>query len=347
MTRLGAFGRIGRGIGLAALGLAFAAVSADCGPPRDAAHSFEEKTCGSLSTARSPSPPPKPLTARITGHAERVDDDTVTITLAPLVNVSADAVVDWTASQVTVRGNASAATDVQCDLRLVSEADAPAAVDIVFVLDTTGSMFWAIDGVKKGIRAFLDLLQGFDVDAQVGGIEFGDEVRTSTPPGDIDQFRDWLSHMTAVGGGDGPENPLDAIQAASGFAYRPNALRYLVVITDTGMHERTDDTMCSDTTLAATQASFPESAFLAVVRPNVGAPIGVDPRELTRAVGGLYVAIGSSTTANFDISADTPTDDVLGGIAVLTCTGVADSDAVEVETTVDDEPVTTTLAIDG
>lgn len=342
MTKRGLFGRSG----LWAVGLGFAVGGAACGPPRDEEYSFEEKTCGTLSTKREPSPAPEPLQGRISGHAERLDADSVRITLAPLVDVEANAVVDWTANELTVRGNASATAEIACELSVVSEAEAPAAVDIVFVLDTTGSMFWAIDGVKSGIRAFLDTLEGFNIDARVGGIEFGDEIRTSTEPGDIDTFRAWLSHMTAVGGGDGPENPLDSLLVANAFSYRPDALRYLIVITDTGMHESTDDTQCSETTLAAVQADFHASTFLAVVHPNLGSPLGVHPQELTHALGGLFVSIGSTTLLDFDISTDTPTDDVLGGIAVLTCTNLADSDAVEIETMVDGGLVTTTLAID-
>jgi hypothetical protein len=321
--------------------------SAACGKPRDEAHDFEEKTCGTLSTAREPSPMPERSKAHLSGHAERIDDDTVKVTLAPLVDVEANAVLDWSENGVTVTGNASASGELTCDLELVSDTQAPAAVDIVFVLDTTGSMAWAIDGMKSGIRSFLSTLEGFNVDAQVGGIEFGDEIRTSTPLGDVDAFREWLSYMTAIGGGDTPENPLDSMLVANDFSYRPDALRYMIVITDTGMHESTDDTMCSDTTLAATQMAMSPNTFLAVVNPNLSEPLGVDPHELTRTLGGLFVALGASTLIDFDISTDTPTDDVLGGIAVLTCTGVADSDAVEVETDVGGEAVTAMLAIDG
>ena len=43
------------------------------------------------------------------------------------------------------------------------------------------------------------------------------------------------------------------------------------------------------------QASCPASTFLAVVHPNVSGPLGVDPHELTHALGGLFVSNGSST----------------------------------------------------
>lgn len=326
-----------------ALGVALA-LSTACGPPRDEEYEFEEKRCGTLNNARQPSPAPDDASARFRGHAGRLDDDTVAITLAPLVSLDAEGVLDWSASDVTVTGSATATLD--CQLELVAEASVPQAVDIVFVLDTTGSMLWAIDGVRDGIEAFLDTLEGFNIDAQVGGIEFGDEVRTSVPIGDLLSFREWLEHMTATGGGDTPESPLDAIRIANDFSYRNDALHYMIVITDTGMHESSDGTGCSETTLRATQSALDPSTFVAVVHTNASRPLGVDPRELSRALGGVYFAIGSTTTVDFDVSLDTETDDVLGGIAVLTCGGAGDSDAVDVTATVDGEPVTTTLAVD-
>ena len=337
--------RYGHAVLFSAIGAALSLGSAACGPPRDEAYAFEEKQCGSLSQPRSPSPAPERRTARISGHADRVDDDTITVTLAPLVDLEANAVIDWSESDVTVSGSASASASLACEVELVAGAAAPEAVDIVFVLDTTGSMLWAIDGVKAGIDAFLETLEDLNVNARVGGIEFGDEVRTSVPVGNIDDFRVWLDHMTATGGADTPENPLDAIQAANDFSYRSNALRYMVVVTDTGMHESTDGTDCSETTLHATQTVLDPSTFVSLVHPNISNPLGVHPSELTRALGGLFIAIGSSTTVDFDVSLDTPADDVLGSIAVLTCTGAGDSDAVDVTTTVADEPVTSTFEV--
>jgi hypothetical protein len=343
-TKPGATGRYVRSALLPLLGAVVVSLGTPgCGPPRDKEYEFEEKRCGTLNNARTPNPLPDARSATLRGLASRVDDDTVKVTLAPLVSVDGSAVVDWSDSGVSVSGNATGTLD--CGLELVVDAALPEAVDIVFVLDTTGSMSWAIDGVRTGIEAFLDTLEGFNINARVGGIEFGDEVRTSVPIGDLAAFREWLDHMTATGGGDTPENPLDAIEVANGFDFRDDALRYMIVITDTGMHESTDGTGCSDTTLRATQGALDPSTFVAVVHTNVSRPLGVDPRELTRALGGLFVAIGSTTS--FDVSLDTPTDDILGSIAVLTCSGAGASDEVDVSALVDAdaEPVTATLRV--
>jgi Mg-chelatase subunit ChlD len=343
LAYLGWLERYGAQLALGVLGVSLASGSAACGPPREQAYEFDEKTCGNLEKVRDPNPTPEARTARIRGHAERVGDDTVAITLAPLIRVEANAVVDWTASSVAVTGSATGS--LACDLTLVGDSQQPEAVDVVFVLDTTGSMFWAIDGVKRGIRAFLDTLEAFNIGARVGGIEFGDEIRTKVPLGELDAFREWLDHMTATGGGDTPESPLDAMQEANSFSYRVDALRYMIVITDTGAHESTDATDCSETTLSVTQSVIDERTFVAVVHPNLGSARGVHPQEITRALGGLFVALGASSLISFDIAADTPADDVLASIAVLSCSGVGSSDSVDVETTVDNEPVTTTLAV--
>jgi Mg-chelatase subunit ChlD len=336
-------GRCTGSVRLLVLATALSFGTSGCGPPRDKEYEFEEKRCGTLNQARNPSPQPEARSARLSGHAGRVDDDTVSVTLAPLVSLESNAVVDWSESGVTVTGNATGTLD--CELSLVVDAVAPEAVDIVFVLDTTGSMLWAIDGVRAGIEAFLGTLEDFNIDARVGGIDFGDEVRTSVPIGELADFSEWLDHMTATGGGDTPENPLDAIEVANGFDFRDDALRYMIVITDTGLHESTDGTGCSETTLRATQTALDPSTFVAVVHTNISNPLGVDPRELTRAFGGLFVAIGASTTVDFDISLDTPTDDVLGGIGVLTCAGAGASDEVDVDAMAEGEAVTSTLVV--
>jgi hypothetical protein len=341
MKRRGLWQRRGHAALFLAWGATVSLGSIACGAPREEGYTFEEKKCGTLAMARTANPAPDAAGPRLRGHARRIDDDTLLIMLAPLVSADGNAVVDWSESGVTVHGSASG--ELECEFGLVGTAQAPEAVDIVFVLDTTGSMSWAIDGVKAGIEAFLGTLERFNIDARFGGIEFGDEIRTSVPLGELEAFREWLEHMTAIGGADTPESPLDAIDVANGLLYRGDALRYMIVITDTGMHESTDDTDCSETTLRATQRALDPSTFVAVVHPNVGQPQGVHPRELTRAVGGLFVALGSSTLVDFDISADTPTDDVLGSIAVLSCGGAGASDAVDVIANVDGQPVTATF----
>ena len=66
-------------------------------------------------------------------------------------------------------------------LHILLEPDAPPTaesqqVDVMFVLDATASMQYAIDGTKSGIQTFADELQNENLDARVGLVAFRDRV---------------------------------------------------------------------------------------------------------------------------------------------------------------------------
>lgn len=298
---------------------------------RDPDASFEEKTCGSTDISRDPSPAVTEVTRVLSGSARRLDDGSIEVVIAPLLGgLSGQIEAELDPAEMTVEVSGEIVGEFE-----LSRVDAQhvAPVDIVFVLDTTASMAWAIDGVQKGIEAFLDGLELSGIDARVGGIEFGDEVRTHTPLGSAAQLRAWLDKMSAVGGGDGPENPLDAMEEAwSTFDFRPGALRYFIVVTDTGLHELSDGSECAETTLSRTTELMKGEILLTVVHAKLGSSLGVDPSWLTRALGGLYVQIDAlKAVLSFDISLDTPADDVLEATHVLRIPGdtvAADADQV-------------------
>ena len=64
----------------------------------------------------------------------------------------------------------TAETSLTCT---VSDPARPQA-DVVFVLDVTGSMGWAIDGVRRGIGRFADDLNRNKIDFRVGLVAFRD-----------------------------------------------------------------------------------------------------------------------------------------------------------------------------
>ena len=301
--------------------------------PRDPEVEFEAKTCGSLDDHRSPDPSVSEKDAVLSGAVRRTDDGGLEVVIAPLIvgTVDVTAELDAESMNVTLDGEAVA----EFDLQKVSK-EVPAAVDIMFVLDTTGSMLWAIDGVKAGIDLFLDGIDATGIDARVGGIEFGDEIRSDTALGDTDELRRWLDLLTATGGGDGPESPLDSMEKAYRNAdWRQGALPYFIVITDVGMHEQTDDTDCSDTNLANTTELIEGNALVTVVHAGSRGGPGVDPDWLVRAMGGLYVSLdGSFLISDFDVSLDTPADDILESTHVLRVPASdATRDATEIELT--------------
>lgn len=284
--------------------------------PRDPEVEFEDKICGSVDNNRDPSPEVATKTTVMSGAAKRLDDGSIEVVIAPLVVGTLDVTAELNADSMTVELDGTATAEFE--LSKVSE-QTPASVDIMFVLDTTGSMLWAIDGMKAGIDLFLDGIDATGIDARVGGIEFGDEIRSDTALGDTDELRRWLDLLTATGGGDGPESPLDSIEQAWGASeWRDGALPYFIVITDVGLHEESDDSDCSETNLARTTELIEGKALLTVVHAGVPGGAGVDPDWMVRAMGGLYVSLGGSFLfSDFNVSLDTPADDILESTHVL------------------------------
>jgi Mg-chelatase subunit ChlD len=111
--------------------------------------------------------------------------------------------------------------------------------DIVFVLDVTGSMGNEIEDVKNNIIEFADSLSLQGIDYQLGLVTFLDVIENVYPfTNDVDLFHNRISDQHAHGGGDGPENSLDALDAAADFDFRDLADRIIIWITDADYHEQ-------------------------------------------------------------------------------------------------------------
>ncbi|HEY6420062.1 MAG TPA: FHA domain-containing protein [Candidatus Binataceae bacterium] len=119
-------------------------------------------------------------------------------------------------------------------------------VDIVFVLDVTESMQPYIDAVKQNVIAFAQDLAANNRDYRLGLVTFEDYVISQYPDcncayrntmtSDVKQFTDWVGTLHAGGGGDIPEDQLDALAYASKFPFRPQAQAILILITDAPCH---------------------------------------------------------------------------------------------------------------
>jgi len=134
-------------------------------------------------------------------------------------------------------------------------------VDIVFLIDATGSMSDCIDAVKASLGSFIDTLVGNqspikDWRARVVGYRDancdGDMWLETNPfvANDISGLRSQLDRLTAQGGGDEPESLLDALSyvcswgelapAASpdseSWRHRAECKRAIVLFTDATYH---------------------------------------------------------------------------------------------------------------
>jgi hypothetical protein len=177
-------------------------------------------------------------------------------------------------------------------------AFSPEPVDVVFVFDTTSSMREEIDGTLAASEQFSELLSGQGVDCKFGLVTFGDEVRmvyredlSLTPS--VGEFKSWLAVQQAVGGDTAPENQLEALMTASRMAFRPEAKRVLILITDAEYHTAGDGTDYTSLKLEDVVTGLKERglACYVVAQPLEGYLM------LAQKTGGTFTDIGS--TKNF------------------------------------------------
>jgi tetratricopeptide (TPR) repeat protein len=88
--------------------------------------------------------------------------------------------------------------------------DGPRSADVLFVVDTTGSMGDEIRELQNSLDEIVDDFRGPDLDVQFGLVAFrdqGDEYVTRLFPftDDVERFRSSLQSLRAKGGGDIPE----------------------------------------------------------------------------------------------------------------------------------------------
>ncbi|MCS6866575.1 MAG: VWA domain-containing protein [Gemmataceae bacterium] len=126
----------------------------------------------------------------------------------------------------------------------VLEAQQPLA-DVVFVLDISASMQWAIDDLKNGIGQFTEALSKARVDFRLGLVVFEDATRPNEGvnvihfkggpfTADTAVFREEVSQLRIkIGsGGDIPESSLEALVKACELPFRKEATKVLLLITD-------------------------------------------------------------------------------------------------------------------
>ena len=126
-------------------------------------------------------------------------------------------------------------------------------IDLVFVIDVTGSMGDEISGVKNNITEFMNLFASTGIQLRVGFIEYQDITHDGNSSTIIhkngssvwhttsEQAKSTFNKISAKDGGDTPETPIDAlgnlidgIDVSSEFDWDYNASRFAVLITDAG-----------------------------------------------------------------------------------------------------------------
>jgi len=177
-------------------------------------------------------------------------------------------------------------------------------VDLVFVLDVTGSMQKEIDGVRKNINEFIRESEASGVKMRFSLVTFRDltyDQGTDIVQGFTDDPRAFASSMSglkASGGGDNlGESSLDGLRVAAGLPFMPGARKVIVLITDETWHEP-DGQVRSSTDLVGDLKAVSIDAVHVVASARI---IG-DFSFLTRAAAGKRFVLDASGRTDSSLS---------------------------------------------
>ncbi len=189
---------------------------------------------------------------------------------------------------------------------IVNSLGSGGAADIVWVIDTTGSMYSLISEVADRCAAFAESLAVSGIDYRLGLVLFADHV--SFPygydlTGDADEFQTWMDALSSGGGGDGPEVAFDGmILALERMHFRPGARIVICMVSDAPYHYLGDGTTYSSYVYA--------DLYSAIMAYDAIAFVILDTRytDPTRPYEGVYYGPGSITVetggAFYEVSVD-------------------------------------------
>ena len=124
-------------------------------------------------------------------------------------------------------------------------------VDIVFVVDTTGSMTSYIRNVKNNIIAFVEELDSANIRSNFALVDYRDithdgqhytnvkknEKDNSNWFKSAEEFKKQIEALSVSGGGDAPETAIDALEMARQLNMRKTSQKFFVLVTDAGYKE--------------------------------------------------------------------------------------------------------------
>jgi hypothetical protein len=192
--------------------------------------------------------------------------------------------------------------------------DEVSALDLAFVVDTTGSMTGLIASAQQRMISMIDaLLSAGEVSLRLGIVEYRDHPPQDPLPSraydftaDLDAARVTLNGLTAHGGGDGPESVLDGVLAAvRELAWRPHARRLAVLVGDSpphGVGARGDGFArgcpCGETIESVTAAA--EEARVTFYALGLTSGVESSFGTLSNLTGGEFFAVWRDQTAGQD-----------------------------------------------
>lgn len=161
-------------------------------------------------------------------------------------------------------------------------------IDIIFIVDRSGSMSSSINSVRNEIGNFTTALQNQGISYRLGLITYETYASNYGFTTDVTKFKQWLNGVYVDGG---TENGLDAIEdAAQNSVFQVDAIKYFVLIGDEVV------TSARGNTIAGIQNLLKNNniTLTAVGINNIKSQF----ESLSNATGGLYLDLYSGFGTN-------------------------------------------------
>lgn len=186
----------------------------------------------------------------------------------------------------------------------VEESVSSGVLDVMFLIDTSGSMGGEITAAKtaasdilSGLAGFGDLATGTGYYSEPGSEGVYRDLTTDPTTGQ--QNIDDISLSLGGNGGDFPEEGIHATkQAAEGASWRPGSSRFVVALGDANFKESDGSTLAdAQAALADNNATFIGIDFGSM---DSGCCGGIDPTVLADATGGTMASSSDSASEIVD-----------------------------------------------
>lgn len=118
------------------------------------------------------------------------------------------------------------------------------SLDIVFIFDTTGSMYRYLDKVRNELARLASEVCKAILDVKIGVVAYGDYCDANSTyvtkvldlTSDFQQVKSFISQVERTGGGDTPEAVEEALFDANTLAWRVGSKRAIVLVGDAPPH---------------------------------------------------------------------------------------------------------------
>jgi hypothetical protein len=199
--------------------------------------------------------------------------------------------------------------------KTVNTPEIPPTPDIVLLVDNTGSMYNAISDIRTNLKSVISSITSSQPTAEFAVVEFGDDQGASSVPFRVDQgltsditaLQNAVNGLTAGGGGDTPEDWINALYhiATGDISFRSGSSRVVVLVSDAPSHNPSGGHTLNDAITAL------KAANIRVIAVDVGYGYPPSPGKggidtygqatsVTGVTGGSLIPVGSGASGVTD-----------------------------------------------